>query len=182
MHFSCLVVAKDRDEVDRQMNRSKVKHLLDWDFFQVGGRWTGLLDGYDPDADPNLLEVCSICNGSGLRTDALGLKARRENPNYTCNGCDGKGKRTAWPSQWPERDGDRAPASVIKASGKRTFALVAPDFVGSKDDGVDWSQELAHVDSHKEREAARDASWQEKFDRELDRLGDQLCWVVDYHS
>lgn len=28
-----------------------------WDWYQIGGRWTGLLDGYDPQKDPKNLEA-----------------------------------------------------------------------------------------------------------------------------
>lgn len=77
-----------------------------WDWYQRGGRYTGRLDGYDPDADPNLLEECFLCHGTGLRDDDLGRKARAENPDYTCNGCAGEGKCISWPSRWPEHAGD----------------------------------------------------------------------------
>lgn len=63
-----------------------------WDWWVIGGRWSGLLSGYDPYSDPTCLEECFICRGTGRRDDALGQEARSRNPEYTCNGCDGKGK------------------------------------------------------------------------------------------
>lgn len=41
-----------------------------WDWWQIGGRWTGHLDG--------------------------------------CNGCNGTGERTTWPTEWGPHDGDVA--------------------------------------------------------------------------
>lgn len=82
-----------------------------WDWYQVGGRWTGHLSGYDPDKDPSLSEVCWLCSGGGLRNDALGLQTRARNPEYTCNGCSGTGRQQMWPTQWPRHDGDVLPAA-----------------------------------------------------------------------
>jgi hypothetical protein len=64
---------------------------LKWDWYQIGGRWTGLFDGYRPDDDSKLMETCTWCDGTGKRNDSR------------CNGCDGTGKRTKWPTDWPIR-------------------------------------------------------------------------------
>jgi hypothetical protein len=61
MHYSCLVIvpmtaADDIDAAvkaamepyDENVNRSGF-----WDWYQIGGRWMGSLDGYDPETDPN---------------------------------------------------------------------------------------------------------------------------------
>lgn len=37
-----------------------------WDWWQVGGRWTGMMDPeYDPQTDPNNIEKCDLCGGTG---------------------------------------------------------------------------------------------------------------------
>jgi hypothetical protein len=33
---------------------------------------------------------CEICEGTGKRTDAIGRAARKADPKYKCNSCDGK--------------------------------------------------------------------------------------------
>jgi hypothetical protein len=71
-----------------------------WDWWQVGGRWTGTLDNYNPSKDPKNLKTCWLCQGTGLRNDELGKQARKENPEYTCNGCGGTGKSVEYPSNW----------------------------------------------------------------------------------
>lgn len=39
-----------------------------WDFWSVGGRWSGLLyPNYDPHTDPRNQEKCSQCQGTGIR-------------------------------------------------------------------------------------------------------------------
>ena len=32
-----------------------------WDWFQIGGRWTGHLSDYDPEKDPANIERCDLC-------------------------------------------------------------------------------------------------------------------------
>ena len=74
---------------------------LEWDWYQIGGRWTGLFDGYTPEDDPDLMETCRLCDGAGTRGDAQ------------CNGCDGTGTRTAWPTSWPLRVADSIPCAKL---------------------------------------------------------------------
>lgn len=58
-----------------------------WDWWQLGGRWTGVWSDYDPAKDPANRETCWLCRGTGMRNDALGQQWRAEHPDYTCNGC-----------------------------------------------------------------------------------------------
>lgn len=52
-----------------------------WDFWSIGGRFTGkLMDGYDPADDPENWEPCWVCQGTGKRTDALGKEERKKDP------------------------------------------------------------------------------------------------------
>jgi len=61
-----------------------------WDWYCVGGRWTGFLDfsGYDPCEDPDNYEKCHLCEGTGKRAEPPEAGAG----SYPCNGCDGSGK------------------------------------------------------------------------------------------
>jgi hypothetical protein len=64
-----------------------------WDWWTVGGRWTGMLiPNYDPEKDPANKETCSLCNGTGTRTDMVCQNG--------CNGCGGTGIKVKWPTQW----------------------------------------------------------------------------------
>jgi len=64
-----------------------INPLALWDWYVIGGRWTGSHDGYDPTEDRQNYKTCFLCGGTGFRNDALGRKAREEDPSYTCNGC-----------------------------------------------------------------------------------------------
>lgn len=105
MHYSVIVVTKQKPTdavIAREMDRCR-RH---WDWFQIGGRWTGHFDGYDPHTDPDNIEVCEYCKGTGKRNDATGKQARAKNPNYTCNVCNGEGKHVKWPTQFAPHGGD----------------------------------------------------------------------------
>uniref|UniRef100_UPI003F49400C hypothetical protein n=1 Tax=Pseudonocardia sp. CA-138482 TaxID=3240023 RepID=UPI003F49400C len=85
-----------------------------WDWWQIGGRWTGWLSGYDPRTDPALTEPCPQCHGD-LAEDR------------GCNGCDSTGRARIWPTSWPRHDGDIVVMSPAEAAalpeGKMPFAL-----------------------------------------------------------
>ncbi len=63
-----------------------------WDWWQIGGRWTGAHDKYHPETDPANIEVCKYCGGTGTRRD---MKVANG-----CNGCHGTGKFVKWPTEW----------------------------------------------------------------------------------
>ncbi len=108
MHYSNIVIIESSP--DRSVNDAVAAAMEFgkdswWDFWQIGGRWTGFFDGYDPDSDESLKEVCHLCNGSGTRKDMAIANG--------CNGCGGKGKSTMWPTKWPTRNGDIVPVSAL---------------------------------------------------------------------
>jgi len=131
-HFAVLVVTDRKptqDELSRIMQpyHEYVGRITNpnakWDWWTVGGRWTGMLSPvYDPEGDPSNTEVCILCGGTGLRNDALGRKARAEDPAYTCNGCGGKKISTKWPTQWKKFDGDQIRRGDLQLEALQTQA------------------------------------------------------------
>jgi hypothetical protein len=121
MHFHCEIYLKEKPAIREELE-TKIEEIMApfqeayieetdshagfWDWWQVGGRWSGIHTDYDPDEDPRNIDTCSLCNGTGLRNDTLGKKARKKDPSYTCNGCSGKGKRPLWPSLRVPYEGD----------------------------------------------------------------------------
>lgn len=77
-----------------------------WDWWQLGGRWTGIWSDYEPRQDPANHESCWLCTGTGMRMDEIGQEYRAKVPEYTCNGCS-EGPRPGvalkWPTQWVPR-------------------------------------------------------------------------------
>ena len=98
-----------------------------FDWYQIGGRWTGEHDGYDPDKDRRNWKTCYICNGTGYRNDEIGQKAREKDPTYTCNGCGEydpqkkawthgdtpKGMKIEWPTHFARHEEDIIPVKDI---------------------------------------------------------------------
>lgn len=97
-----LVKASTREEATQKAEQFLHQHEGDvWDWYQIGGRWTGQLTGYDPEMDPdNLEEVCKTCEGKG------------------CNVCDGKGGRPKWPTDWKPVDDDVMPLTDARVGKK----------------------------------------------------------------
>lgn len=69
-------------------NGQWLKNGSRWDWYVVGGRFTGKLDGYDPSEDPRNFEPCKRCQATGKRKDMVVANG--------CNGCDGTGVSRKW--------------------------------------------------------------------------------------
>lgn len=95
-----------------------------WDWYKVGGRWTGMLvPKYDPAQDPRNKKVCDLCGGTGKRQD------RPEQDR--CNGCNGTGAMLVWSTQWAKNDADQVqvrdlPLAALRDEAERR-ALVRYD-------------------------------------------------------
>jgi len=66
MHAAVLVIVPQDVSVAEALEPYR---NAEWDGFEVGGRFTGLLDGYDPEQDPENFESCELCNGTGKRLE-----------------------------------------------------------------------------------------------------------------
>lgn len=148
----------DEVSVDRTEDGETWRHNPNgqWDFWSLGGRWSGVWSDYEPKKDPANHEPCWLCAGTGLRNDYLGQEARAQNPDYTCNGCS-EGPRPGvalkWPTQWaPREDANVIPVAdfIMRESAQIPYTLcMAPDVWLSRDTwtGTDF---IKHED-HDER-------------------------------
>ena len=129
MHYCNFVIIEPdgitnvEQAVERAMGPSEENGGF-WDWYQIGGRYTGALDGYDPEKDARNIEQCPQCNGSGERNDAIGMLARAKDPAYKCNGCAGEGKHAAWPTKWAL--GDIAPIESLTEENYKCYRVVTP--------------------------------------------------------
>lgn len=102
-----------------------------WDWWVVGGRYTGLLTpDYNPTDDPLNVERCDLCMGTGERP---GGRERFGSEWFDwckgCNGCLGTGERVKHAPDWRSHDGDRMSVSSIQLDAMRLpVALVTPDW------------------------------------------------------
>lgn len=63
-----------------------------WDWYQIGGRWTGLFSDYDPTKDERNYSECNFCNGTGDREGWVyyenGERKFKDDWAEECNGCN----------------------------------------------------------------------------------------------
>jgi hypothetical protein len=154
-----------------------------WDWYQIGGRWTGSHDDYDPTNDQKNLEICSLCEGTGFRNDELGIETRLNDPTYTCNGCGsydyenkqwkdsgyGKGVRLKWATQWKRYDGDVCSIKNVKDDlGCATLIVNNQIYTEEEWNGTDWVK----------------TDFDGKVKSKLNSLGitDGYLVTVDYHD
>lgn len=133
-----------------------------WDWWQVGGRYTGYYAEYDPTTDPRNQETCRLCAGTGTRRDMTVANG--------CNGCEGTGTARRWPTDWAPIEDDIVPARILLAPGMRLpFSVVTPDGVWHRQtwNGEDW------ID---------DEDWPATVQKAIKPYADQRFAVVDYHS
>lgn len=182
MHFCALVVIPPEGDVEQAVTEAMAPYdeadesasIAFWDWWQIGGRWTGHLDGYDPRSDEALLEPCDLCRGTGMRTDEIGKAMRKKDPAFRCNACDGKGKRAKWPTDWPRRDGDTQPVEAViklltEKPDKAPFTLIAP-------------RVLMQSPLSFERTEEQTKDWHKRVVEELQQHPGQRVVVVDYHG
>jgi hypothetical protein len=90
MHYHCEIWTRKQPEdvndlVDRVMSQNKSL----WDWYQVGGRWTGAHDKYQSYYDPLNQGICDQCKGTGTRKD-MKLDSWKKQCRG-CNSCEGTG-------------------------------------------------------------------------------------------
>lgn len=146
MHYSVIVmIEKERTDIEKAVAEKLERYEGPfWDWYQIGGRWTGRLDNYDPEKDPKNIETCDLCKGTGKREDM-----KVENG---CNGCLGKGTRVKWPTEWEPREGDCQSLEKIPEDFKPHSFV---DFYGRwlyEIPEEEWKKEIAdnyHRDNYK---------------------------------
>lgn len=128
MHYSNLVIIEETGDIEKAVEQAMGAHEDKggfWDWYQIGGRWTGALDGYDPEKDERNIKTCSLCGGTGDRKDLSPPEWKAECGG--CNGCHGTGKEIVWPTSWAKHPGDVAPIETVtdEAFG-RFYRIVTP--------------------------------------------------------
>jgi hypothetical protein len=145
-----------------------------WDWYQIGGRWTGVLDGYDPSADPRNSEVCYLCHGTGTRTDMVVANG--------CNGCAGTGIKEKWPTDWAKHPGDIARLGDVRAKiaeDARPYRVIGPEIMAVVET---YNPEGTHYDDEPYETAKFQRHPQVVLDAIDSLYDDCIVVVVDYHN
>jgi hypothetical protein len=154
-----------------------------WDWYQIGGRWTGWLDGYEPENDPQNLVTCDVCSGTGTRPDGLERFGQEWVDSVNgCNGCRGKGVHTAWPTEWAPHAGDVGLVEqVVQAMEQRglPIAVVTPDGEWHEQARMGWwGMPIPDEEGNGEKP---DEDWKAVILSLIDQWPDSLAVVVDAH-
>ncbi len=192
MHFSNLVII-EKPEGSGNTIKNKVANAMGpheddggfWDWYQIGGRWTGIFDEYDPATDQQNVEICGYCGGTGFRNDSVGLDARKTNASYTCNACGeydntnnkwthgphGPGRKLKWPTQWTPYKGDIIPIeNLTQEMLDKFYRIVIGGSTFGGQDYLPWK----NTDAFMKRERPPLKWLQETY-------ANHLCVVVDNH-
>lgn len=149
-YFAAVVVPKDAD-VEKAVTEAMAPFdendgdnpAGEWDWWVIGGRWTGVWSEYDPVRDPANLELCRLCAGTGMRNDARGQAYRAEHPDYTCNGCvmagSPPGQTVKHPSEWQPHEFDQLPSAKVLRLTEASSGFPQPYTLVT--DGGWWSRE-----------------------------------------
>ncbi len=172
MHYSNLVVIERPAELTEQAVKDAVaeamgEHADWWDYYQIGGRWTGLFDGYDAAKDPKNIKPCRLCGATGKRTDLT--------VENGCNGCQGTGKAVAWPTEWSFHPGDVVPVEAVTpehyANIYRAVLSSYGNFAG--EEYIPWATDLKGMFRKKELPPLE---WIQK------QLAGHIAVIVDTHN
>ena len=157
-------------------------HSGHWDWWTIGGRYTGRWSEYEPASDPRNWEVCFLCHGTGMRTDERAREWRKENPDYTCNGCgivEGsenqrfgipRGMSLKFAANWVRNEFDIIPVKkLLVLPVNPSYAIVTPDGFLAREN---WDGSTFHpVDS-----------WPKVYLSKLREFPDHTAVIVDYHN
>jgi hypothetical protein len=197
-HFATLVlVPQGTSEIE-----SKVAELLApydendewgrdgsrWDWWVIGGRFTGMLDGYKPWEDEANYEPCRFCEGTGTTTRAVADQYPAYEPHVgkPCIQCNQKdapfpGKVMRFAGHGFGHGGDITPARNIDVDTIRFVpgSVVTPD--------GEWHEQgrvgmFASVLPNEKGEEPKEADeWRREFSGLLEANRDAIAVVVDCH-
>jgi hypothetical protein len=130
MHYSNLVIVPKTEHPEETLGKLMGPPGDEggfWDWYVIGGLWTGVLDDYDPISDPRNQEICSSCDGTGKRNGKIEQDSCEQDPSLICSRCDGKGKTVEWYGKLHE--GDIAPIeSVTEEQYRHFYRVILPEF------------------------------------------------------
>ena len=121
MHYHAEVWIPTDEDVHGQVERALAPYQEGtaehgfWDWWQIGGRWKGThVPSYDAAEDPEHVELCRLCMGTGMRPGWAWLDDKGDHQFADawakecngCNGCRGTGKSLTWPTKWRRHEAD----------------------------------------------------------------------------
>lgn len=185
-HFLTLVLVDKKDNIDETVerllapydeNNEWFKDGSRWDWWVIGGRFTGALTGYNPYTDPDNLHPCKWCEETGSITASIAeiYPAYAEHVGKKCFQCDGTGQQvrhrlkkyagdtTLFAANIIARNIDPSPMAVVTPDGK-WHEIARPLWWGMSEDSGKTT-----------------AEWLDEVDALLNKHPDHIVVVVDCH-
>lgn len=161
-----------------------------WDWWQIGGRFTGTLSGYEWWKDEENYSKCKFCGGTGFTTQAVAdiYPAYADGVGEACIQCNKEldGEAPPFPGksanfQLMPHAGDVMPVSSIDFDRMRFVpsALVTPD--GEWHEQVRYGMFAAELPNEEGEEPKNQGQWAREFSGILAEHRDCLAVVVDCH-
>lgn len=153
-----------------------------WDYWTIGGRWTGALGKYDPTKDEDNYKDCGYCNSTGTRPDAnyegeKGEWSRKGDGVHPvigngCNVCLGTGKELKFPSDF--KNADNVALAKDLPNDFSCFAFVTPEGEWIQRGSMGWWGMVSNeVD---------DKTWRKQILTILAKYNDCLAVAIDCHT
>jgi hypothetical protein len=179
MHYYATVITPLDGSVDKAVAYMMRPHCENdganeqgfWDWYVIGGRWTGKWTGYDLRKDPRNYERCFLCQGSGRRPNAESFGQEWLEWSGGCNGCMGTGKSLKFAADLPRHEGDIQPADdVLQRFETDGFpaTFITPDGV--------WHAEYWDGDNFQTA-----PGFEDQVREQLGKYAALTAVVVDYH-
>lgn len=173
MHMVAIVVIPKDSDVREEVAKALAPYEKDWsddekvgwwDWWQIGGRYTGWWSDYEPEMDWDNVESCTLCLGTGVRSEMDSSWCGG------CNGCRGLGWRLRWPSEWVAHEHDVLPVRAgLSAEVRMPYTVVTP--LGA------W-----HKETWTGGDFVQAPEWHRVVREALTPYADDLAVVVDYHA
>ncbi len=167
---------------------SKYNPKSKWDWYEIGGRWTGSFDNYDPLSDKTNYSKCEHCQGTGTRKDMTSSERKMHlNPEKGflfpiigegCNACQGTGMSLnfSWTNQG---ESDIKPVKFVLDYMNKfgpPVAMLLSDGTWMEIGGQHWFGIVENTDNKKSQ-----SDWDLKVKMALSANLDKWVVLVDCH-
>jgi hypothetical protein len=153
-----------------------------WDWWSIGGRWTGDFSGYEIEKDKRNYKRCGYCiAGTRLDMDTPVVWESGADPadhpviGKGCNVCRGTGFELKWTSEFRSPDGDVAIVDCLidRAEVYVPFAVLTPDGEWAERGEMGW---WAIVTNEKDRD-----EWKESVAAIYEKYRGHVAVLCDLH-
>lgn len=196
-HFATVVLVDKSDNLEEEVTRLLAPYDEEgewgadgsrWDWWQIGGRFTGTLDGYEYWKDQRNYEHCRWCEGTGTTPQSVAdqYPVYQDNVGKPCRQCNRDPEETPFPGSIlkfglePHR-GDILPVSEIDFDRMRFVpsSIVTPD--GEWHERARYGMFAVQLPNEQGEEPKDEEVWAREFSQLVNQHRNCLAVLVDCH-